>query len=217
MTRRALASIAPVVAGLALAASVAAPAVAQYGPLTGGLTLPWAGARTRVTRLSVAPQAALPSGGNRVLVYLTADPDGRMPADAVWQGDAATVQNHGPARLDGLAIELTERQTASAGGATPPEALDAAYGVTVTTVIDNPRVLVLKHRYDPLAYAGPLHFHDADVLVVYLRGGFTWPADGFWGPARVRRGDVDVIPANTPHRLANAGGDPLELLVIVPR
>jgi quercetin dioxygenase-like cupin family protein len=139
-----------------------------------------------------------------------------MAADAVWQEETAPLENRGPARLDGLAIELLDRPAAPAG-VTPPEALDAAYGVTVTTVIDNPRVLVVKHRYDPLAYAGPLHFHDADVLVVYLRGGYTWPPDGFWGPARVRRGDVGVIPANTPHRLANAGGDPLELLVIVPR
>ena len=105
----------------------------------------------------------------------------------------------------------------STGAATPPEALDEEYGVEVTTLIDNAQVLVTKHRYDPLTYAGPLHFHRDDVLVVYLRGGYTWPAAAFWGAARVRRGDVDVIPANTLHRLANAGGDPLELLVIVPK
>jgi quercetin dioxygenase-like cupin family protein len=216
MTRRASVLLSPVVAALALAAVLAEPTGAQYGPLTGGLRLPWESARARVTQLSVAPSAALPTGTNRVLVYFTADPDGKMPADAVWQGDAGAIQNRGPGRLDGLAIELKDGPRAPAGG-TPPEALDADYGVEVTNVIDNPRVLVMKHRYDPLAYAGPLHFHGDDVLVVYLRGGYTWPASAFWGAARVRRGDVDVIPANTLHRLANAGGDPLELLVIVPR
>jgi quercetin dioxygenase-like cupin family protein len=216
MTRRASVSLSPVVAALALAAVLAEPTRAQYGPLTGGLTLPWESARARVTQISVAPSATLPTGTNRVLVYFTADPDGQMPADAVWQGDADAIQNRGPARLDGLAIELKDAPRAPGGG-TPPEALDAEYGVEVSTVIDNPRVLVMKHRYDPLAYAGPLHFHADDVLVVYLRGGYTWPASAFWGAARVRRGDVDVIPANTLHRLANAGGDPLELLVIIPR
>jgi quercetin dioxygenase-like cupin family protein len=151
-----------------------------------------------------------------VLVYFTADPDGKLPADAIWQGDGTEIQNRGPTRLDGLAIELKDMPRAPAG-VTPPEALDAEYGVEVSRIIDNPRVLVVKQRYDPLAYAGPLHFHGEDVLVVYLRGGYTWPASAFWGAARVRRGDIDVIPANTPHRLANAGGDPLELLVIVPK
>jgi quercetin dioxygenase-like cupin family protein len=219
MTRRSLSVtpyMAPLLAALALAALLAEPTRAQYGPLTGGLTLPWENNRARVTELSVAPSASLPAGGNRVLVYLTADPDGKMPAEAVWQGaDGGALQNRGPARLDGISIELKDAPPAS--GPTPPEALDEEYGVEVTTLIDNPRVLVTKQRYDPLAYAGPLHFHRDDVLVVYLRGGYTWPASAFWGAARVRRGDVDVIPANTLHRLANAGSDPLELLVVIPR
>jgi quercetin dioxygenase-like cupin family protein len=216
MTRGASVSLAPLAAALALAAMLAEPTRAQYGPLTGGLTLPWESARARVTQLSVAPSATLPTGANRVLVYFTADPDGKMSPGAVWQGDAAAIQNRGPARLDGLAIELKEAPRAP-DGVTPPEALATEHGVEVSTVIDNPRVLVMKHRYHPLAYAGPLHFHGDDVLVVYLRGGYTWPDIASWAAARVRRGDVNVIPANTLHRLANAGSDPLELLVIVPR
>jgi hypothetical protein len=215
MTRRCSPSLVPVAAALALAAMLTAPAGAQYGPLTGGLSLPWENNRARITELAVARSASLPAGGDRVLVYLTAGPDGRFPAEAVWQGAGAPIENRGPDRLDGIAIEL--KDAPRAGGPTPPEALDAQYGVQVTTLIDNPRVLVTKHRYHPLVYGGPLHFHGDDVIVVYLRGGYTWPASDFWGAARVRRGDVGVIPANTPHRLANAGGDPLELLVIVPR
>ena len=66
-------------------------------------------------------------------------------------------------------------------------------------------------------FASAVHFHAEDVIVVYLRGGYTYPGADFWGAVRVGRGDVDVIPANTMHRLANAGSDPLELLVIVPK
>lgn len=217
MTQRFLVSLAPAAVALALAALAVEPTRAQYGPQTGGLALPWENSRTRVTQLSVAPAAALPAGGNRVLVYLTADPDGKMPPAAVWQGsDAGAIQNRGPARLEGLSIELKDTPS-PASGVTPPEALDEEYGVEVTTVIDNPRVLVTKHRYGPLTYAGALHFHREDVLVVYLRGGYTWPAAEFSAAARVRRGDVDLIPANTLHRLANASSDPLELLVIVPK
>jgi quercetin dioxygenase-like cupin family protein len=139
-----------------------------------------------------------------------------MPSEAVWQSaDAGAVQNRGPVRLDAIAIELKDARGSSAG--TPPEALDKQYGVDVSTVIDNPRVLVTRQRYGPTAYGGPLHLHPEDVIVVYLRGGYTWPGADLWGASRVRRGDVDVIPANTLHRLSNAGSDSLELLAIVPR
>jgi hypothetical protein len=122
--------------------------------------------------------------------------------------------------VEAIAIELKDAPDTVSRG-TPPEALDGYDGVTVTTLIDHPRVLVAKHRYDPSVSAGPWHFHTEDVLVVYLRGGYTWPPDGSWngswGATRIRRGDVDVVPVNAIHRLGNAGSDPLELIVIVPR
>ena len=201
-----------------VAALLIAPVRAQYGVSSaGGLQLPFENNRVRITQLSVAPGATLPAPANRVLVYLTADADGRMPAEAVWQSaDAGAVQNRGPVRLDAIAIEFKDVPRGSSAG-TPPEALDNQYGVDVSTVIDNPRVLVTRQRYGPTAYGGPLHLHPEDVIVVYLRGGYTWPGADLWGASRVRRGDVDVIPANTLHRLSNAGSDPLEFLTIVPR
>ncbi len=218
MKSRSTVSMSPVFcAALALAALAADPLAAQYGRQGGGRPgVPWENNRFRLTHLSIEPGATLPARGDQVLVYLTADPDGRMPAEAIWQsGGANAVVNHGPARLDAIAIELKDTRGAAAG--TPGEALDGQYGVNVASLVDNERVLVVKQRYGPLAYGGPLHAHGEDVLVVYLRGGYTWPLADFWGAARVRRGEVDVIPANALHRLGNAGGDPLELLVIVPK
>jgi quercetin dioxygenase-like cupin family protein len=210
----------PIFAAIALAALLAEPTAAQYeyGRAGGSLPdLPWENNRVRITQLSVVPGATLPAAGNQVLVYLTAGPDGRLPAEAVWQSaGAGAIQNRGPGRLEAIAIELKEVPQ-RVGGGTPPEAHDAQYGVDVSTVIDNERVLVMKHRYGPIAYGGALHFHPEDVLVVYLRGGYKWPLGGFWGSFRVRRGDVDVVPAHTFHRLNNAGSDPLELLLIVPK
>ena len=206
------------VSAVGFAALLTAPIRAQYGvPQAGGLQLPFENNRVRITQLSVAPGATLPTAANQVLVYLTADADGRMPAEAVWQAAGGTaVQNRGPLRLEAIAIEFKDVSPAPGGG-TPPEALDTQYGVDVSTLIDNPRVLVTRQRYGPIAYGGPLHLHPEDVIVVYLRGGYTWPGADLWGASRVHRGDVDVIPANTLHRFGNAGSDPLEILTIVPR
>ena len=208
----------PLVAMLGLTALLTAPVGAQYGRMDRpGLQLPFENGRIRVTQISVPAGGALPAAGNRVLIYLTADADGRMPADAVWQNaDAGSVQNRGPATLEAIAIEFKDAATAQTAG-TPPEALDAQYGVDVSTVIDNPRVLVTKQRYGPIAYGGPLHLHPEDVVVVYLGGGYTWPGADLWGASRVERGGVDVIPANSLHRISNAGSDRLELLTIVPK
>ena len=212
----------PLVAMLGLTALLTVPVGAQYSRMDRpGLQLPFENGRIRVTQISVPAGGVLPAAGNRVLIYLTADADGRMPADAVWQSaDTGNVQNRGSATLEAIAIEFKDAfkdaATAQAGG-TPPEALDARYGVDVSTIIDNPRVLVTKQRYGPIAYGGPLHLHPADVVVVYLGGGYTWPAADLWGASRVQRGGVEVIPANSLHRLSNAGSDRLELLTIVPK
>ena len=91
-------------------------------------------------RFRLGPEIAVdlvgPAGGNQVVVYFTADASGRMPADAVWQSAGArAIQNRGPARLEALAIEVKDARGPASG--TPGEALDARYGVNVSTVIDN--------------------------------------------------------------------------------
>ena len=223
---------ASVLAGLVLSGSFEESVAAQYGRRANdALQLPWENDRFRLTRIAVEPGATLSDGADRVLVYLTAGPDGLMPpAAAVWQpAGSGGLENRGGAPLEAIAIELKDVSTAAAGG-TPPEALSAArgasyrhasygasYRVAASRLIDNSRVLVMKHRYAPTTYVDPLHFHSEDLLVVYLRGGYTWPAGGRWGANRVQRGEVDVIPANTLHTLGNAGSDPLEFLVIIPR
>jgi quercetin dioxygenase-like cupin family protein len=193
---------------------------AQYGrravePLPDG----WENNRLRLSRITVEPGAALAgSGADRILIYLTADPDGRIaPAEAVWQpAGSGGLENRGRTRVEAIAFEL-KAVTAEPVRGTPPETLPVSRRADVRRLIDNPRVLVTRNRYMPATHVDRLHLHPEDVLVVYLRGGYTWPAVPAWGPSRVRRGEVDVIPANTFHTLGNAGGDPLEVLVIVPR
>ena len=198
------------------------PASAQYGQVS-STTLrlsEWENNRLRLRRIAVDPGASARAEGgvDRVLIYLTANQDGNMPdAEAVWQpAGSPDLQNRGALKLEALAVDLKAASAAASGG-TPPEALHTSYRAEVKTLIDNARVLVTKHRYAPTTFVDPPHFHSDDMLVVYLQGGYTWPMSGDWGSYRVRRGEVDIVPANSLHALGNAGSDPLEFLVILPR
>jgi hypothetical protein len=209
-----------ILAALALIAIAVEPAAAQYGRSERvGLPLPWENDRISVSWISVDPGRSLPAGAGagRVLVYFTAGPDGAMAPEAVWQATGeGDLPNRGGLRLEALAIDVKDAPAAPSGG-TLPETLPTTDDLQVSTLVDNPRVLVTKHRYAPNTYYAAPHFNEQDVLVVYLRGGYSWPISGTWGAQRVRRGDVNVIPANTFYPLGNAGADPIEFLLIVPR
>ena len=179
MKPRSPVSSSPIVATLALGALLTVPVMAQYSGTGSGQRQrgPLENNRIRLTQLSVEPGATLPAGGNQVLVYLTADPDGRFPAEAVWQAaGAGAVQNRGPARLDAISIELKDVQGTSSG--TPPEALDAQYGVEVTRLDRQPTRVG----------------HEAAIRADGLR----WPAALSW------RGRAGRLPARrlyvAPHR-----------------
>ncbi len=191
----------------------------------------WESDQFRVRRIAMAPGAQTnePGAADSVLVFLTANLDGRMPAaEAAWQpAGPRTLENRGRARFDAIAIELKD-VPAPAAGVTPPEAIPSTDLIDIWRLVDNPRVLVTKLRYAPVTALDQLHFHPRDTLVVYLKGGYIWPAteqSREWYPyawpfmrgapsLRVDRGDVDVVPANTFHSFSNAGGEPLEFLAI---
>ena len=176
----------------------------------------WENGRMTVTRVSIEPGAALASGVDRILVHFSADSDGKMPAVAVWQpAGAPAIQNRGAHRVDALMIELKDAPEIGVRS-TSPESL-AGTGLTVTTIIDNPRVLVFKHRYAPLSSGVRWHFHSDDVLVVYLRRGYVSPLAGSLTPVLVHQGDISIVPPETFHTFGNAGGDPLEMLVVIAR
>lgn len=210
------------------------PARAQSAGI-GSSQLVWENDRIRVERISLAPGERL-TGDSRsgsVIVFLTADLDGRMPpAEAAWRDPGVvTMENRGRARFEALVIDLKSNAPV-APGVTAPEVVRAAGTVTQTaayrdtyrmmvdarTLIRNEHLSVTKQRYGPgsSGYFEPLHFHPQDAVVIYLRGGYTWPATSHSGPDLVRRGDVRVVPANAVHLTGNAGSDFLELLLIIP-
>jgi len=181
----------------------------------------WENDRVRVRKISVAPGAAMPvqADADRILVYLTADLQNRIPeAEAIWQpAGTGNLENRGRFNVEAIAVEL---KNASPGDVriTPPEALPVDGMVDARVLIDNPRVIVTRLRYFSNTYAAdPWHFHPQDGIIVYLRGGNPWVPYDAWEASRVRRGDIAVLPANTFHSFGNTGGDPLEFLVIFPK
>ncbi len=195
----------------------------------------WENDRLQVRRISLAPGERLTgeSTGGSVVVFLTADLDGRMPqAEAAWRDPGpVTMENRGLGRFEALVVDLKGTATRS-GGVTPPEVVRATatvaprggFGETYATMmraqnlILNDRISVTKERR-PGGLPGsvdPLHFHPQDAVVIHLRGGYIWPTTGFFGPDSVRRGDVRIVPGNVLHTSGNAGNDPLEFVLIIP-
>jgi hypothetical protein len=203
----------------------------QYGRERDRYPPEWESDQFRVRRIALPAGAGAtdPGTADSVVVFLTADLDGRMPpAEAVWQpAGTRSLDNRGRARFDAIVIDIKDTGAAVSGG-TPTEAIPSTDRIDTWRLIDNPRVLVTKLRYAPVTALDPMHFHPRDTAVVYLKGGYIWPmveqSREFYPYAwpfmrgspsqRVERGDVDVVPANTFHSFGNAGGDPLEFLAV---
>ena len=200
------------------------PLAAQYAPASAGRqhAAGWENDRIRVRTVSVEPGARLaaPEGGaDRVLVFLTGDLDGRMPAaEAVWQpAGGPEPENRGRVRVDAIVVDV-KPGTGGAASETPVEALSSYDRSSARLLIDNARVKVMKLQYRPYPFTlDTPHAHPQDTLVVYLSGGLTWPLGDYEYPTRVHRGELGVIPAHTPHSFRNVGGDNLEFLMILAK
>jgi hypothetical protein len=192
----------------------------------------WENGSMVVRRLSLEPGArfASDSPGGSIIVFLTTELDGRMPsAEVAWRDPGpTTMENRGGSRFEALIVDLrggaiplrrvTPPEVVRASEKVAPRVFSGAYDPTrgAQNLIVNDRISVTKERYGPSWSGDPLHFHPQDTVVIYLRGGYVWPAAPFHGPDRVRRGDVRVVPGNVLHLTGNAGSDPLEFLLIIP-
>jgi quercetin dioxygenase-like cupin family protein len=223
--KKLIGSCAPLLAVVAWVTLPPQRLAAQYASGSSGrqAVSAWENDRIRVRTVSVAPGARLaaaPGGADRVIVFLTGDLDGHMPAaEAIWQpGGGPESENHGAVRVDAIVVDV-KPGTGSAASETPVEAVSSDDGANARLLIDNARVTVMKLRYRPYPVTLPApHAHSQDALVVYLSGGFTWPPYIGWGyPARVHRGEFDVIPAHLHHSFGNAGGDNLDFLMILAK
>ena len=208
-------------------------------------TVEWENDDLRIGRVILAPgeRVTAESPAGSVIVYLTADADGRMPpAEAAWhQAGPIELENRGRARFEALVIQFKRTIPSSTAAATPsyPSGgvtrttttwpagyygyanwMDYAYRepVKTETLVEKAGVKVTKVRQPAAVYLEPADVDANDRVVVYLRGGYAWPSvPSYYGPMRVRRGDVRVLNANTPYALSNAGADPSEFILIERR
>jgi hypothetical protein len=217
-------------AGLVVGPPLLATVAAQSGAAASHSV--WESDRMRVQWVSLAPGDRLSreSTDGSVIVFLTTDLDGRMPAaEAAWQDPGpVTMENRGRARFEALVVDLkgsaprsgrmTPPEVVRASGPVGPSAFAGTYGTLMQAqnLIWNDRVSVTKERYASTWSADPMHFHPQDAVVIYLRAGYIWPTTSFYGPEYVRRGDVRIVPGNVLHTTGNAGSDPLEFLLIIP-
>ena len=225
MSMRLIRAFAPVLVVATWATCPPERLAAQYGQASGRRlsASAWDNGRLRVRTVSVEPGARLAApqdGADRILVFLTGDFDGRMPAaEAIWQpAGGVEPENRGRLRVDAIVVDVKPGPGSTADG-TPIEAVPSHDSPAVRVLIDNPSVEVMRLRYRPYPWTyDPPHAHLQDALVVYLSGGATWSPFTAWGSSeRVHRGEFDVIPARTSHSFASAGGDSLDLLMILAK
>jgi hypothetical protein len=141
------------------------PVLGTVAAQTGGPTSQtiWENNRMQVRRVTLAPGERLSgdSTGGSVIVFLTTDLDGRIPAaEAAWRDPGpVTMENHGRARFEALVVDLKGSATRS-GGVTAPEVVrasgtvapsvsDGMYATTMRAqnLIVNDRISVTKERY----------------------------------------------------------------------
>jgi quercetin dioxygenase-like cupin family protein len=182
----------------------------------------------RVQHVSLAPgeRTELRDHENALLIPFTADLDGRIsPGDLTWHVAGTTsLENRGARTFHGILVELTASPPERPASLPPEVAADRVpdyrpvhriEGHRVHTLLDNPRVLVTRHRLPAWQrQAEPKHVHPREVVLVYLKGGEISGSTGRLGARSARRGEFDVLPANVPHAFRNAGNDPLEFLMI---
>jgi hypothetical protein len=223
-----------------VALTVAIPQPAGSQPIANqGFRLEAETGNVRVARVVLAPgeRVEAESPGGAVMVYLTADLDGRMPpAEAVWQpAGHLALENRGPARFEAVLIEFKTAPSAQAAEAQgPPEHRTLAAwppypmlhysemtieGARSQTLVDSPRVHVTRQRYPATSSPEPLRVDGSDTVLVYLRGGYAWPSELplYEGPLQVHRGDVRILAAGIPYTLSNPSADPSEFVVIEKR
>jgi quercetin dioxygenase-like cupin family protein len=189
--------------------------------------------QVRVLRISLRGGEATPveNHPDAVLIYLTADLNGRIPdAVATWQPMGTySLENHARTSFEALLVELIA-PASGVSASIEPEATAAAYSSEdleypfyepdahrASTLVENARVAVSWHRLVPLVRTEPYHFHLRDTLLVYLAGGEMSGSTGQAGFYRARRGEFHVLPPNVLHALGNVGNDPVEFVMIAPK
>jgi hypothetical protein len=143
-------------------------------------------------------------------------PDGKT-ADSDMAGESAmytpagthSPANIGTGRIDGLLIEF---KSAAPGKAALPT---ARAGLAMKTLAEGPRAMAYRTTADPTFQEPTGSKHDYDQVVIALGSAqMSLSVDG--KPVRTSwaRGDVQFIGRGVPHEAKNAGGKPVDFVIV---
>lgn len=142
-------------------------------------------------------------------------PDGKSEERTLASEEAmyAPAETHTPAtsstgRVDALLIEFK----GAAGTATLPTSRE---GMKVKVLAEGPRAVAVRATADPTFHEPPGSKHEYDQVVVALGPSqVSVSLDGKPAKTSWARGDVLFIGRGVPHESKNAGGKPVEFIVV---
>lgn len=181
----------------------------------------------RVLRIGYAPgeKSAMHSHPDAIMIPLGdakgrfVMPDGKsedrdMTNEVALYTPAATHNpaNVGTTPLDGLLIEF---KTPKPGTATLPSARP---GMAMKVLAEGPRAMAYRTTADPSFSEPAGSEHDYDQIVVALSPAkMSLAVDGKPPKASWARGDVQFIGRGVPHESKNAGGKPVDFIIVAIR
>ena len=145
-----------------------------------------------------------------------ATPDGKaeeldMPKESAMFTPAAT---HNPSNVGKTAVDaiLVEFKTKAPGTAAIPNSRD---NMALKVLADSPRAVAYRVTAEPTFQEAAGTTHDYDQVVIALGPAqMSLALDGKPAKTTWRRGDAVFIPRGTPHESKNAGGKPIDFVIV---
>lgn len=146
-------------------------------------------------------------------------PDGKseeasMPNETSQYTPAGTHSpaNMGPGRIDGILVEF---KAAAPGTSTVPASRP---GLTTKVLAEGPRAIAFRTTADPTFQEPAGTTHDYDQIVIALDSAqMSLSIDGKPAKTTWARGDVQFIGRGTGHESKNAGGKPVDFVIVAIR
>jgi beta-alanine degradation protein BauB len=118
-------------------------------------------------------------------------------------------ENLGKGRIEGVLVEF---KTKAPGKAALPSARE---GMTMKVLAEGPRAMVQRTTAGPTFHEPAGSKHDYDQIVIALGPSeMALSLDGKPAKTKWARGDVQFIARGTPHEAKNAGGKPVDFIIV---
>jgi quercetin dioxygenase-like cupin family protein len=143
-------------------------------------------------------------------------PDGKtedmeLPKETATYTPAGT---HNPANVGKTAVDaiLVEFKTAAPGTATIPSNRD---NLAMKVLAESPRAVAYRVTAEPTFQEAAGTTHEYDQIVIALGSGqMSLAVDGKPAKTTWKRGDAQFIPRGVAHESKNAGGKPIDFIIV---